>query len=92
MAKMVGHCYRSAVNVYRTYLLRRDRPADIEAQFARILNDEIANLEAALPLLAADPRLGFHAECQGYQYSEAAVTEKLAQLRAEQARLAELVT
>ena len=81
VARMVGHCYRSARNVFQTYRLRRDRPADAAEQFSAIVQDEIANLEGALPLIEADPRLGFHAECQAYQYDAAGVRAKLAQLR-----------
>ncbi|MHB0939803.1 MAG: hypothetical protein ACYC6A_25695 [Armatimonadota bacterium] len=81
VARYIMHCFRSALNVYRTYRLRRDRPADLEEQFAAIVEDEVANLEAALPLLEADPRLGFHAECQAYQVTAAAVREKLEALR-----------
>lgn len=80
VARIIGHCYRSAYNIYRTYLLRRDRPTDTEQQFTAILEDEIDNLAAALPLLEADPRLGFHAECQAYQYSAELVRAKLAGL------------
>jgi hypothetical protein len=81
VAATVGHIFRSAVHAYRVYQLRRDRPADLDAQFAAIVAAEIANLEAALPLLDADPRLGFHAECQGVMFSAALVREKLAALR-----------
>jgi len=83
VAKTVGYCYRSTKNVYRTYQLRLERPTDMAARFLPILDDEIATLEAALPLVEADPRLGFHAECQGYQFSADLIRRKMAQLRAE---------
>ncbi len=81
VAKVAGACFRSAANVYRTYRLRKDRPADAERQFAAIAADEIENLAAALPWIAADDRLGFHAECQGCQFSREMVGAKLATLR-----------
>lgn len=80
-ARIIGHCFRSTVNVFRVYQLRRDRPADADTQFHAILEDEIANLETALPIIDADPRLGFHAECQQYQFSAETVREKLAEMR-----------
>ena len=80
VAKIVGCCYRSTRNVYRTYGLRRDRPADAAKQFAEVVADEIANLTEALPILERDPRLGFHAECQGRQFSAEAVRKKLRSL------------
>ena len=80
VARIIGCCYRSARNVYQVYRLRRERPADAEPQFRVIVADEIANLQAALPLIAADPRIGFHAECQGYQFDAQAVEKKLREL------------
>ncbi len=81
VARIIGCCYRSTLNAFRTYILRRDRPADMPEQFHLILADEIANIDIALPLVEADARLGFHAECQGYQFSAEMLREKLAQLR-----------
>ncbi len=81
VARMVGHCYRSARNAYRTYPLRRDRPADAAERFRAIVDDETANLEQVLPLIEADPRLGYHAECQAYQFDATSVQAKLAELR-----------
>ena len=81
VARVAGLCFRSAVNVYRTYLLRRDRPADMRERFREIVADEVAVLEEALPLVEADARLGFHAECQGYMFTAEAIRLKLAGLR-----------
>lgn len=83
VATVIGCVYRSTLNSYKTYVLRRDRPEDMAAQYRAILDDEIANLETALPCLDADPRLGFHAECQGQMFSAESVREKLASLRAQ---------
>lgn len=83
VARVIGCCYRSTLNVLRVYLLRRDRPAEMPEQFQRILADEIINLNMALPLVEADARLGFHAECQDYQFTAALLREKLAQLEAQ---------
>jgi len=82
VARTIGCCFRSTRNAYSTYKLRLERPPDLPARFREVATDEIANLETALPLLEADPRLGFHAECQGVQFSAELVREKLAQLRA----------
>ena len=81
VARTVGHCYRSALNVYRTYRLRLLRPPDAEEQFHAIVRDEIANLHEVLPLLEADRRLGFHAECQGEQFNPELVRRKLLDLQ-----------
>lgn len=83
VARAIGHCYRSARNVYQAYLLRRDCPDDAVERFLTILDDEIANLEEVLPLVEADSRLGFHAECQGYQFSPPLIERKLEALYAQ---------
>lgn len=87
VAQAISHMYRSTMNVYKTYLLRRDRPADMEAQYRPILEDEIANLEALLPLTEADSRIGFHAECQGQMVSPELIRVKLDDLRGQLAAL-----
>lgn len=81
-ARLVGLCFRSTVNVFRTWLLRRDRPASLESDFAEIARDELAAVAAALPLVEADPRFGFHAECQRYMFTAEQLRRKLAELRA----------
>lgn len=48
-----------------------------------IMRDEIANAERALPLVAADPRLGFHQDIQRYKYDAAAIRAKITQMQAE---------
>ena len=88
VAQAIGHMFRSTMNVYKTYVLRKDRPADMEAQYRPILEDEIANLEALLPLAEADPRIGFHAECQGEMVSPKLIREKLDDMRRQLAALA----
>ena len=81
VARIIGLVFRSTANVYRTYALRRDWPRNRHRQFRAIVKDEIVVLEAALPLVEADPRLGFHAECQGYMFTPALIRKKLAGLR-----------
>ncbi len=46
-----------------------------------ICRDEVANAEASLPLMAADPRLGWHGEAYGYMINRELVEQKLARLR-----------
>jgi hypothetical protein len=87
VAKAIGHIFRSTLNIYKTYVLRRDRPEDMESLYRAILDDEIANLEVLLPLTAADSRLGFHAECQGQMFSPELIREKLVDLREQRSTL-----
>ncbi|HOS42131.1 MAG TPA: hypothetical protein PK794_00415 [Armatimonadota bacterium] len=61
--------------------MRCDRPPDREARYRAILDAEIANLTALLPFVEADPRLGFHAECQQYLFTPESIRAKLTDLR-----------
>ena len=56
-------------------------PAMPSAWIKPIARDEIRILEQALPMVEADSRLGFHAECQGYMYTPELMGKKLAALR-----------
>ncbi len=47
-----------------------------------ICRDEVVNAEESLPLLDADPRLGWHGEAYGYMIDRGLVEEKLTRLRA----------
>jgi hypothetical protein len=80
---------RSAANVV-DFILRRDEfhASQDAAQKAALLDrleaicrDELENAAAAIPLLKADPRLGWHGEAYGYMITPQQVEEKLAGLR-----------
>jgi hypothetical protein len=51
-------------------------------QIEKICHDERATAQRALPLLAADARLGWHGEAYGYMISPELIAEKLARLEA----------
>ncbi len=76
---------RSGANVV-DFLLRRDefyastQPAERAALLDRmeaVCRDETENAERAIPLLEADPRLGWHGEAYGYMISPELVRQKL---------------
>jgi len=81
VARLAGLCFRSARNVLRTYLLRRDRPPDFRDRILETARDEIEVLKQAIPLVEADTRQGFHAECQKHLFTAADLRKKLADLR-----------
>lgn len=83
VARAIAHVFRSTRNIYQVYLLRRDRPDNMKARYANILANEIANLSALLPAVEADPRIGFHAECQGVMFSPDLIRAKIADLAAQ---------
>jgi len=45
--------------------------------YLRIIKDELANLEAALPLAIRDPRLGYHAEARTHLFDAAGIRKKI---------------
>jgi hypothetical protein len=81
-ARMVGHCFRSAWNLYRAYALRRHWSPRCRPALLRIARDELAHLPAAADLAAADGRMGFHAECQRYLFTAAGIRRKIRRLAA----------
>jgi hypothetical protein len=92
-AQMIGLQFRSAANLFRFHAERqrlmaeRDlvAPCDLPRTEAltSLLRAEILNAHAALPLVEADPRLGFHQEARVYMYDAALIRKKIAQMERE---------
>jgi len=92
-AQMIGLQLRSVANLFRFHVERQrlmaDRglvaPCDLPRTEAleSILRDEIRNARAALPLVEADPRLGFHQEARVYMYDAALIRKKIEQMERE---------
>lgn len=90
LCRLVGIHLRTALHLGRFYRLRDrflghglkgpDELADLTRQMQELLAAEIANAEAALPLLESDPRLGY-GFCYGIVYDAQMVGEKIAQCR-----------
>lgn len=93
VAAMLAVQFRSIVNVFRFH---RERlrvlsehglvapcilPRDPE--LLAIMEQEVANVSRALPLVDADPRLGFHQDIAGYKYNGAMIRAKIAAMTAE---------
>ncbi len=90
VARICAIQFCSAANVV-DFLLTRDQwyeAADEEQKeslrlrLIEILRAEEANCEAALPLVDADARLGFHGEGYGYMFNRPLIEQKLERLRA----------
>ncbi|MDD2707986.1 MAG: hypothetical protein PHV34_08255 [Verrucomicrobiae bacterium] len=71
--------FKSALNVYRLYevCLRWDAGKSWKA-YRNLCEQERDNCQTLLPILKRDKRLGFHAECQQFLFSEKLVKKKLA--------------
>jgi hypothetical protein len=80
-ARVCYHVFRSAWNTYRVYRLRLKWSDSQRAPFMRIAADELANLEAVLPIVQRDPRFGFHSECQASMFDAASIRRKLRALK-----------
>jgi hypothetical protein len=87
LAEALGIQFRSGYHILRFYQVREPmlRMAGPErlvllAELEQILRRELANGERLLRLCAADSRLGFHSEAEGYKYFPAKIRWRLAQL------------
>jgi hypothetical protein len=93
VARMLAVQFRSIVNAFRFY--REQQRAMAEYHLAApcnlprdpamlaIMREELQNVARALPLVDADPRLGWHQDVKDYQYNGAKIREKMAQMEAE---------
>jgi len=81
-ARVIGHCFQSTWNLYRAYSLRRDWIPGRRKALEAIMRDERDHLRRALPIIASDRRMGFHAECQAHLFTAVAVRRKLRRLDA----------
>ncbi|MGQ9553509.1 MAG: glycoside hydrolase family 20 zincin-like fold domain-containing protein [Anaerolineae bacterium] len=88
VARMCLIQFRSTANIAE-FLLARERyyaatePHEHQAQKERLVaiaRRERANAAQALPLVDADPRLGFHGEAFGYLFNRPLIEQKLGEL------------
>ena len=81
VAKVAGTIFQSTYNIYRWYLLRKNkRTQKVGSAEQEIVANELSNLQMALPLLEADKRLGFHEEAQWAMYDSKRIKQKIASL------------
>lgn len=88
VARALGIQFRSGHNILRFYLQRENMfrlagPARLSllAELREILAEELRLDEQLLALCAADSRLGFHSEAEGYMYFPEKIRWRMAQLR-----------
>ena len=82
VAVVVGCCFRSTFNIYRWYASRREQATlQMTDEDRRIVLDEIANLQKALPLVKTDSYFGFHEEPKWRMYDAEAIERKLISLQ-----------
>lgn len=68
-ARAIGLSLRSLRNYFWLYFLKRDWRDEHRSAFLVIARDELATVEAAIPVYEGDPRQGFHIEGHGYMVS-----------------------
>jgi len=89
-ALVAASCFRSTWNLYRAYPIRkRWQPANI-SRLRPIMEDELAHLVRILPILRTDPRMGYHSECQHFQFTHGMVEKKIRRLNKSLGRNAHL--
>ncbi len=88
VAKALGIQFRSGYNILRFYLLR-DKMFNMDGmerlgmlkQLEEIIQEEIALDEQLIVLCQQDPRLGFHADAEGYKYYPEKIQWRIEQLK-----------
>ena len=75
------HTFRSTRNLFRVYKLRLKWTDEKTAAYRKIIRDELANVQAALPLVEADDRFGFHTEAHAYLYDAPRLKKKIRALQ-----------
>lgn len=90
---MIGHQLRSAHHLFAFHRWRLSALAargatppcavELDDETRSLIRTEIANTQAALPLVEADPRLGYHQEAHGHLYDPGRLRAKLDIMRVE---------
>ncbi len=80
-AVMIGHQLTSVLHLFRFHQWRGRGKDTLDDVGRTIVEAELANVEAALPLVESDPRLGLHLECQAYLYDAPRMRTKIDALR-----------
>ncbi|MBN1674238.1 MAG: hypothetical protein JXR37_24530 [Kiritimatiellae bacterium] len=88
VARMCIIQFRSTLNMIEFLLTRNefdaaeaeDEQAKLNGRIREIAERERENCAAALPLVDADPRLGFHGEAHGYLFDRPLIERKIAEL------------
>ncbi len=75
-------CYKSLLYMLKVYAIKRDKGSAEGEEFLQLSREELANVERALPWVAADARQGFHSEAHEYRFSEEILQKKIADLKA----------
>jgi hypothetical protein len=93
VAEMLAVQFHSIVNVFVFYRHQRRlmaahglrAPCDLPPapELLTVMAEEIANSRQALPLVVADPRLGWHQDVNGYKYDAARIQAKISAMTAE---------
>ncbi|MBE6700354.1 MAG: hypothetical protein E7582_00485 [Ruminococcaceae bacterium] len=74
LSRALGLLFNSGVNILNFYKLRKmlgkrqGDPKEILAEMRKIVEKEIENSKAMIPLCHADKRLGYHSEAEGFKF------------------------
>ncbi len=75
--------YRERLRVMREHGLTPPCTLPPDPALIAIMREEIASVSRALPLVEADPRLGYNQDIGGYKYNGAMIRAKIAAMEAE---------
>ena len=80
-AAVCSHAFQSTTSFCKIYRLRKAWEAGMLPEYQQIIRDELANLQAVLPILQQDARFGYHIEAHGYQYDATRVADRIKDLK-----------
>lgn len=75
------HIFQSVMNIYKVYSLRKNWTMEKLEFYLKIIRNELENLEAVLPIIEKDKRLGFHIEAFDYMFSPDSIRAKIMSLQ-----------
>ncbi|MEI8351086.1 MAG: hypothetical protein WCG36_02120 [bacterium] len=80
-ARVIHHVLRSCRNIFRAYRIKVSKGTT--AAWRAVAQDELAHLQALLPLLHGEQEIGYHSEAQAWFFTEELVQKKIADLEAQ---------
>ena len=78
VAKIIGAAFQSTYHIYQWYVIRKRRKSTIlNAAEKDIVQNELTNVQSALPFVEADSRAGFHQEPQWQMFDPDRMRQKI---------------
>ena len=80
-AKVVNACFKSACNMLRFYMMKKDGGVAEGQEYLDLQRQELENVLAVVSIVKADKRQGFHSEAQVYMFDAKMLEDKIEKLK-----------